>query len=64
MFCIKCGRKLDEGSSFCSYCGAQVMQSPQTAAAGGDIYGEDDTVLMEQLRNQEAPGKEDYSQVV
>lgn len=38
MFCINCGKQLEDGSRFCPYCGAKVPEtgsSPQPSAPGG-----------------------------
>ena len=31
MFCINCGKQIPDMSSFCQYCGSQVMAAPQQA---------------------------------
>ena len=49
MFCRKCGNKLEEGSAFCNYCGAQIIT---------DKPSEEKEVIAEQEPVQEDVAKE------
>jgi hypothetical protein len=47
MFCINCGKLIDDDSNFCTYCGREVSRSPITLDASEKIEQEPETFLTE-----------------
>lgn len=48
MYCINCGKELDDDAVFCDECGCPVEQSDETAVlAGSKADGENDTMILD-----------------
>ena len=41
MFCVYCGKEIEDGSRFCPYCGASVQIEQENTAHGGSAVSND-----------------------
>ena len=41
MFCVYCGKEIEDGSRFCPYCGASVQIEQENTAHGGSAVSTD-----------------------
>ena len=57
MYCRHCGNKLDEGSKFCSVCGAPVEVQRSDSSAGQKQGGASDNPFAENF-SADAPGRQ------
>ena len=40
MYCIYCGKNIDDDSSFCCYCGNDIKPKDKSRVSSGNLIGE------------------------
>lgn len=66
MFCNKCGRKVEEGSKFCSSCGAAINNNQSSVIQSNlkNINEGDDTSTTTKTINSENQFNESYNNII